>query len=73
MPDLGTQLAVYRALAGLSASQVAEKLNVCRQTVWCWEQNKKLPRYDALTALAAAYSLTDSELGSLVRMASDEK
>ncbi len=67
--DLGTQLAVHRSLAGLTVAQVAQRLAVCRQTVWAWEANKKRPRYSTLARLAAAYSLTDAELGSLVRIA----
>ena len=59
---LGQRLYDLRRKQGLSQEQLAEKINVSRQTVSKWESGQSTPDLPKLLALAEVYSLSLDEL-----------
>ena len=49
--DLATRLREARHAAGLSLSDLAERIGVSRQTIWRWEQGDQEPTGLPLRAL----------------------
>ena len=51
MDNLGEKLLELRKAKNLSQEEVAEKLNVTRQTVSKWETNQSTPDFDKIVPL----------------------
>ena len=62
MNDLGERLFKLRRDKKLSQEEVAEKLNVTRQTVSKWETNQSMPDFDKVVPLCELYGITPDEL-----------
>lgn len=60
--NLGDNLLEMRKRKGLSQEEVAEKLNVSRQTVSKWETNQSQPDFDKIRPLCALYDISANEL-----------
>lgn len=60
--DLGEKLIELRKDKKLSQEEVADKLNVTRQTVSKWETNQSTPDFDKIVPLCNLYSITPDEL-----------
>ncbi len=60
--DLGEKLYALRREKHLSQEEVAEKLNVTRQTVSKWETNQSTPDFDKIAPLCALYGISADEL-----------
>lgn len=60
--SLGTRLKKVRLQKGLSQKDVAEVLNVTRQTVSKWENNASYPDLDNLVRLSEHYEISTDEL-----------
>lgn len=60
--NLGDNLLELRKRKGLSQEEVAEKLNVSRQTVSKWETNQSQPDFDKIRPLCALYDISANEL-----------
>ncbi len=59
---IGDKLLELRKNKGLSQEEVAEKLNVTRQTVSKWETNQSNPDFDKIAAICELYSISADEL-----------
>lgn len=55
---LGERLKEYRQTEGLSQEQLAESLNVSRQAITKWENDKGLPDIDNLIAISKMMRIT---------------
>lgn len=62
MNCLGTRLYELRRAKHLSQEDVAEKLNVTRQTVSKWETDQSTPDFDKIAPLCELYGITSDEL-----------
>lgn len=62
MISLGDRLLKYRKECNLSQEEVAEKLDVSRQTVSKWETNQSTPDFDKIALLCSLYKITADEL-----------
>ncbi len=62
MPNLGERLYKLRKDKKLSQEEVAEKLNVTRQTISKWETDQSLPDFDKVVPLCELYAITPDEL-----------
>ena len=62
MNDLGERLLNLRKDKKLSQEEVADKLNVTRQTVSKWETNQSMPDFDKIVPLCELYEITPNEL-----------
>lgn len=60
--NLGENLFNLRKEKGLSQEEVAEKLNVTRQTVSKWETNQSTPDFDKIIPICELYGITTEEL-----------
>ena len=60
--DLGEKLYELRRTKNLSQENVAEQLNVTRQTVSKWETNQSTPDFDKIVPLCELYGITPNEL-----------
>lgn len=60
--DIGEKLFELRKGKGLSQEEVAEKLNVTRQTVSKWETNQSTPDFDKIIPICELYGITTEEL-----------
>lgn len=60
--SVGTRLKKVRTEKGLSQKDVAEVLNVTRQTVSKWENNASYPDLDNLVRLSEHYEISTDEL-----------
>lgn len=60
--NLGENLFNLRKEKGLSQEEVAEKLNVTRQTVSKWETNQSTPDFDKIIPICELYGITTDEL-----------
>ena len=58
MNNLGERLFKLRRDKKLSQEEVAEKLNVTRQTISKWETNQSLPDFDKVVPLCELYDIT---------------
>ena len=60
--DLGEKLYELRKTKNLSQENVAEQLNVTRQTISKWETNQSTPDFDKIVPLCELYGITPNEL-----------
>ena len=56
--DLGKKIIEMRKNAKLSQEQLAEKLNVTRQTISNWENGKFYPDIDALVKISKCFNIS---------------
>ncbi len=62
MNNFGERLLELRKDKKLSQEEVADKLNVTRQTVSKWETNQSMPDFDKIVPLCELYGITPNEL-----------
>ncbi len=62
MNHLGERLFQLRRDKKLSQEEVAEKLNVTRQTISKWETDQSMPDFDKVVPLCELYGITPDEL-----------
>ena len=62
MNNLGERLYELRKDKKLSQEEVADKLNVTRQTVSKWETNQSMPDFDKVVPLCELYGINPNEL-----------
>ena len=60
--NLGEKLLNLRKTKNLTQDDVAEKLNVTRQTVSRWETNQSTPDFDKILPLCELYGISPTEL-----------
>lgn len=60
--DLGEKLFELRKKKNLSQEEVAERLNVTRQTVSKWETNQSTPDFDKIVPLCELFEISTEEL-----------
>lgn len=60
--SIGTKLYELRKKKGLSQEEVADKLDVSRQTVSKWETDQSMPEFDKIVPICELYSITADEL-----------
>ncbi len=60
--DLGKNLYDLRKNKNLSQEEVAEKLNVTRQTISKWETNESKPDFDKILPICELFNITTEEL-----------
>ena len=60
--NLGERLFELRKVKNLTQDDVAEKLNVTRQTISKWETNQSTPDFDKIVPLCELYEITPNEL-----------
>lgn len=60
--NIGEKLYELRKEKKLSQEEVAEKLNVTRQTISKWETNQSTPDFDKIKPLCELYEITADEL-----------
>lgn len=60
--DLGKKLFELRKSKNLSQEDVADKLNITRQTVSKWETNQSTPDFDKIVPLCDLYGISADEL-----------
>jgi transcriptional regulator with XRE-family HTH domain len=60
--DLGQKLFELRKGKNLSQEEVADKLNVTRQTVSKWETNQSTPDFDKIVPLCELFEISTEEL-----------
>ena len=60
--DLGERLFELRKAKNLSQENVAEQLNVTRQTISKWETNQSTPDFDKIVPLCELYDISPNEL-----------
>lgn len=60
--DLGQRLFEYRKSKHLSQEEVAEQLNVTRQTISKWETNQSTPDFDKIMPICNLYNISADEL-----------
>lgn len=70
---LGEKLYDLRREKHLSQEEVAEKLNVTRQTVSKWETNQSTPDFDKIAPLCALYGISADELLTGTKKQMEEK
>lgn len=63
MPDaFGSRLKTLRKKAGLSQTQLAEKIGVSLLTLFRWEKNERSPRFEEIKAIAKALGVPEADL-----------
>ncbi len=60
--EIGKQLKEARISSGLTQEEVAEKMNVSRQTISNWENEKTYPDIISVIALSDVYSISLDDL-----------
>lgn len=60
--NLGQRLIELRKAKHLSQEEVAEKLNVTRQTISKWETNQSSPEFDKILPLCELFEISTDEL-----------
>ena len=60
--DLGRKIIEMRKNKKLSQEQLAEKLNVSRQTIYNWENGKFYPDIDALVKISKCFNISLDDL-----------
>lgn len=60
--NLGNHLLSLRKSKNLSQEEVADKLNVSRQTISKWETNQSTPDFDKIIPICNLYNITTEEL-----------
>lgn len=71
--SLGEKLLNLRKDNKLSQEELAEKLNVTRQTISKWETDQSLPDFDKIKPLCALYDITPNELFNVIEENKKEK
>ena len=56
--ELGKRLKEYRARAGMTQDELAEKLFVSRQTISSWENDKSYPDIHSLLMLGEVFGVS---------------
>ena len=59
---VGKNIKKFRERKGLTQDEVAERLNVTRQTVSCWETEKSQPDIETLQSLSQIFEVSVEEL-----------
>lgn len=59
---LSEKIRVLRKSAGLSQEQLAEKLDITRQSISKWESDESLPEIERLVALSKVFNVTVDSL-----------
>lgn len=59
---IGDKIARLRTLAGISQEQLAERVEVSRQSISKWEMNQALPQIDKVLLLCEIFNVTADEL-----------
>ena len=59
---LGEKIVNLRSNSGLSQEELAEKVNVSRQSVSKWEMNQALPQIDKVLMLCELFGISTDEL-----------
>lgn len=59
---IGERLLKYRKVNNLSQEEVAEKLDVTRQTISKWETDQSTPDFDKIVPLCELFNITADEL-----------
>ena len=62
MSSLGERLLNLRKEKKLSQEELADKLNVTRQTISKWETDQSMPDFDKIVPLCELYGITPNEL-----------
>ena len=60
--NFGKQIKQIRTKEGLTQEQMAQKLNVTRQAISNWENDKNLPDLELLIQIAQVFSLSLDQL-----------
>lgn len=60
--DIGLRLKLARSKAGFTQQQAAKKLNISRQTISNWENNKTYPELSLVIEMSEMYDLSLDEL-----------
>ena len=60
--EIGEKLKNYRTSAGMAQEQLAEEINVSRQTISNWENGKSLPDVISLIKISDLYQISLDEL-----------
>lgn len=60
--SLGERILKYRKKAGISQEELADRLNVTRQSISLWETDQTLPSLDNLIALADIFGISMDEI-----------
>ena len=60
--QLGNQIHQLRKLSGMTQEQLAEKLNVSRQTVSKWESDTTMPDLESMVRICRIFQLSLDEL-----------
>jgi transcriptional regulator with XRE-family HTH domain len=71
--SLGERLYELRKKKGLSQEEVAEKLNVTRQSVSKWETDESKPDFDKIVPICELYEISTNELLSGTKEEIEEK
>lgn len=71
--NLGERLLNLRKTKNLSQEEVAEKLDVTRQTVSKWETDQSTPDFDKILPLCNLYDITPDELLTGIKKEKEEK
>ncbi len=62
MTNLGLNIKLFRVKAGLTQTQLAQKLKSNPSTVCHYENNRRIPRLLVLTRIAKIFKITIDEL-----------
>ena len=60
--EIGEKLKSSRLNAGMTQEQIAEKINVSRQTISNWENGKSLPDVISLIEISDLYQISLDDL-----------
>ena len=71
--SLGERLYELRKKKGLSQEEVAEKLNVTRQSVSKWETDESKPDFDKIVPICELYEISTNELLSGTKEEKEEQ
>ena len=71
--SLGERLYELRKKKGLSQEEVAEKLNVTRQSVSKWETDESKPDFDKIVPICELYEISTNELLNGTKEEKEEK
>lgn len=69
---LGERLTCLRKQKNLSQEEVANKLNVSRQTISKWELDQSLPDFDKIMPICNLYEITSEELLTGIKSVQEE-
>ena len=60
--DLGNKICELRKLSGITQEQLAEKLNISRQTLSKWEKGNSLPDIESIVNISKLFQISLQEL-----------